>query len=82
MKPPTVKDELEDGEEGDDKILDVVVVADKIGCAWCLERHLCVCSIALQNELGWMKVLQIQTCTLSNDEVGVKEVPDFQRGCR
>ena len=59
MEPSTVEDELEDGEEGDDKILDVVVVADKIGCAWCLERYLRVRSIALQNELGWMKVLQI-----------------------
>ena len=67
MEPSTVEDELEDREEWDDKILDVVVVANKIGRPWCLERHLCVRSIALHNELGWMEVLQIQT----SEEAGV-----------
>ena len=61
MEPSTVEDELENGEEWDDKILDVVVVANKVCRPWCLERHLRVCSIALQNELSWMEVLEIQT---------------------
>ena len=61
MEPSTVEDELEDGEEWDDKILDVVIVANKICRPWCLERHLCVGSVALQNELSWMEVLEIQT---------------------
>ena len=59
MEPSTVEDELEDGEEWDDKVLDVVVVADKICRPWCLERYLGVRSVALQNELSWMEVLEI-----------------------
>ena len=65
MEPSTVEDELEDGEEGNDKILDVVVVADKVRRPWCLEGHLRICSIVLQNELGWMEILKIQTCESS-----------------
>ena len=71
MEPSTVEDELEDGEEWDDKILDVVVVADQICCPWCLEGHLCVCSVALQNELSWMEVLEIQTPIKSSEEAKV-----------
>ena len=73
MHPSTVEDELEDGEEGDDKILDVVVVTDKVGRSWSLERNLCVRSVAFQNELGWVEVLQIKI-KISNPSTNKKNL--------